>query len=462
MFYDIIIIGGGIAGIYTLYSLSKKHPNLKILLLEKYKTLGGRVSTYKDKYMTLEKGAGRFSNSNILFIQLLDELHIKHKIRKISNSVSYLPSGGYGHIMNLDDAPITINPSIMESLFGKSYNQIIKFVMGEAKMPSSSFISKVILASRFESKEKLKNQTFIQYAQKILQKQQVEFIQDTFGYSNELYIMNAYDCIQLMQELSPLNQFFSLKDGFSQVIEKMIDIIKNNKNIDIIIEKEVKNIKYNKKNDLFDISVGVCRRGGDIVERVGNDSIFKCSKVICALPKQALEKLSILKPIKKHLLDKVNSGTLCRIYSRFEKDKNGRYWFQDLPKFTTNNDLRMVIPYNLDTGVIMISYSDGEYADRWNRLYHDKDIDAVNTRIKELILESTGISIPAPKSTRFFYWKYGVGYWGIGANSEKVAEQILKPFPTMDLYICGENYSEKYQQWMEGALDTSSKILDMI
>ena len=69
MLFDIIIIGGGIAGLYTLYSLSKKHPNLKILLLEKGKNLGGRIYTYKDQYMTLEAGAGRFSDTNILFFQ---------------------------------------------------------------------------------------------------------------------------------------------------------------------------------------------------------------------------------------------------------------------------------------------------------------------------------------------------------------------------------------------------------
>ena len=33
--YDIVIIGGGIAGIYSMYNLKKKYPKLKVLLLEK-------------------------------------------------------------------------------------------------------------------------------------------------------------------------------------------------------------------------------------------------------------------------------------------------------------------------------------------------------------------------------------------------------------------------------------------
>ena len=39
--YDIIIIGGGIAGIYSMYNLKKKYPKLKVLLLEKEDRFGG-------------------------------------------------------------------------------------------------------------------------------------------------------------------------------------------------------------------------------------------------------------------------------------------------------------------------------------------------------------------------------------------------------------------------------------
>jgi protoporphyrinogen oxidase len=56
--YDIIILGGGIAGIYTTYKLLQKDPNLSIIVLEATNRFGGRV--YTAKY-GLEAGAGRFS-----------------------------------------------------------------------------------------------------------------------------------------------------------------------------------------------------------------------------------------------------------------------------------------------------------------------------------------------------------------------------------------------------------------
>ena len=482
MFYDIIIIGGGISGIYTLYKLSQKNPKLKILLLEKNKKLGGRISTYKDQYMTLEEGSGRFSDSHELFINLLNELKLQHRIRKSSSNVVFMPSGNRGNILKIYDAPLKTNPSFLETLADPLLNYGLDLLFDENSLPCTRLIAKVVIESKFDNKEVLQKQTFLQYASKVLDKNQIKFIWDCFGYSNELSIMNAYDCISLMNTLSPMNQFYFLKGGLSEVIERMVDVIKKNKNIVIMTRMNVLNIKQSRQTLSSVTSEFIIKVFVGEVESLRRETLkmtqeskefkkdcrrgeyeeYKCNKVICALPKEALEKLDILEPIRTKWLEKVNSGTLCRIYSRFNKDKNGKYWFQDLPKFTTNNSLRMVIPYNTDTGVIMISYSDGEYADSWQQLYKEKGLSALEERLKILIKESTGISIPNPRSTRIFYWKHGVGYWGLGADSKMVAEKILKPFSNMDLYICGENYSEKYQQWMEGALDTSTKIIDMI
>ncbi len=52
--YDTIIIGGGIAGLYTAYLLQKRNPKHRFIILEKQKYLGGRLLTYSDKYMTVE------------------------------------------------------------------------------------------------------------------------------------------------------------------------------------------------------------------------------------------------------------------------------------------------------------------------------------------------------------------------------------------------------------------------
>ena len=428
MYFDIVIIGGGIAGIYTLYKLSKKYKESTFLLLEKDGRLGGRISTYNHNKIIFEEGAGRFNDLHILLIQLIDELHLKHKVRKTSGQASYIP-----------------DPTIPHNYPKNSwYNGLLGMVLGEADSDSAKLILQVILASMFSSKETLLQQNFLQYARKILTKEQVQFIEYSFGYSKELHDMSAYHCIQLLKQLNPINHNYVMNGGLSQIIDKMVENIQKNPHNSIMLEKDVRQIHY--KNNIFKVVIDA-------------SETFTCRKVICALPQEALKQFHIFKPIQNKWLDKITSGSLCRIYSRFPKNKNGKYWFENLPKITTNNDLRMVIPYDYENGVVMISYTDSHFADQWNHLYCFKGKKAVEQKLRELIRNIQGIDIPKPIETTIVYWKHGVGYWKIGVDSSEISDKMIKPFESMDLFICGENYSDTFQQWIEGSLETSERVI---
>jgi hypothetical protein len=122
----------------------------------------------------------------------------------------------------------------------------------------------------------------------------------------------------------------------------------------------------------------------------------------------------------------------------------------------------MILPYDRERGIIMISYSDNRFADEWNRLYMKKGIEAVNQKLKTCIEDVVGKRIPMPKHTQVFYWNCGVGYWGVGADSESIEERLTKPFEKMNLFLCGEHYSSGNQQWMEGALETTEALLTIL
>jgi hypothetical protein len=122
----------------------------------------------------------------------------------------------------------------------------------------------------------------------------------------------------------------------------------------------------------------------------------------------------------------------------------------------------MVIPIDTKQGSIMISYTDNKYAEFWRTLYEKKGVREVNRQLKEKMWASLGIEIPMPKHTKVFYWKCGVGYWGIGADSHEISNRMTKPFPDIDLFVCGEHYSEKNQQWMEGALETATRVIRLL
>lgn len=418
---DIIIIGGGLSGLNVAYEILKHYPKMKILICEQSKILGGRVHTIKSGSITLESGAGRFHVNQKLIIKLIQELNLADKIT--STSSNYVFSD--------------INIKSKESLREPSNVLLSK---------TSFLITKILTYSNFMSIENLQSISFTELAEKVLDKQEIQYIYDSFGYSSELTIMSSYDAINLIiYNLNPALDFFILDGGLSQIIENLVIRIMKYPNVQIINNTLIKLIHF-------------CK--GSLIFKIMDDKnkVYECKKCICAVPRPALEKMviyndtKILGPVLKPMLKKIKCSPLCRIYSVFREP-----WYKDLPKMTTNNNLRIIIP---NSHSIMMSYTDGAYADYWKNLY-DKDKDLLNRELARLMKQSTGISIPEPINTYLFYWDCGVGYWGIGVNSSKISKKLMQPF-SIPLFICGENYSEKNQQWMEGALETSNSVVKSI
>lgn len=459
--YHYIIIGGGIGGLNIAYQILKRFPTVSLLVLEKENDLGGRVFTFHNKFMDVEAGAGRFNIKHTHFLTLLKDLGLyDFKVPLVSSAV-YAKSDGstrfYNSILDSEQLISEYQDSIVLPTFGffpdfsktmgLFWNLSLDLYMGNDTLPNVGLLTRVIASGMLESKEYLIKMTLLDYAKTILLKSEVEFLKDSFGYYSEIVTMNAYDSIRLMRGLDPKNTFYGLKGGLSSVISALEKKIGEYKGARILKGKEVSKIIYNDSTSEFEI-------------RCLTSSYFGW-KCICALPKQVLEKFTIFKPIRG-LLAKIKCAPLCRIYSRFSVDSKKGVWFKDLPKFSTNNNLRMVIPISEKTGVIMISYTDNIFADFWQSLYKKGGLKDVNKELIRLMKLSTGLDIPEPLETHVFYWSCGTGYWGVGADSDVLTERLLHPFPDKSLFICGEHYSSLGQQWMEGALETGDRLLYLL
>jgi hypothetical protein len=105
---------------------------------------------------------------------------------------------------------------------------------------------------------------------------------------------------------------------------------------------------------------------------------------------------------------------------------------------------------------MMISYSDHKYALFWRDVEKKGNLVEV---LRYFIKEELNVHMPEPLEVNVFFWEHGVGYWG-KIDSQKASRQLVNPFP--GFYLCGENYSSQYQQWMEGALETSERVVDLI
>jgi monoamine oxidase len=387
-----MILGGGISGLYTAYRLMKDNPDRSLVVIEKTNRFGGRVHTYKDAYMTVEAGAGRFSKEHNLFIDLIHEFHLEKKMVPISS----------------------------ESQYSRPSTFTLKGVL-----------LKIVVASKVDMFHDLSSMSLIEYATMIVSDEEVQFLKDAFGYYTELVIMNAKDAIHLLFGLN--SEFFSLKGGLSQITDELVRRLRMFPNVTLVLNEEIVSITnhYTVKT---------------------TKNVYKSDFCVCALPKEALSKLAFSKPIRSKL-NHIECAPLCRIYSTFDKP-----WFKDLPKLTSPSPLRMIIPYSKNT--IMISYTDNKFAEFWRDVYAKHGEQGLNRVIHYYIQEELGISIPKPLKTNIFFWDCGVGYWGVGANSQKIASQLVEPFPRF--FICGEHYSAKHQQWMEGALETSDIVLQRI
>lgn len=89
MHYDYIILGGGIAGLYSALRLEAKFPTIRILLLEKNSYLGGRtrMETFHSHKVVTGAGVGRFPKDKLL--QHLVEASTDKTVEPVKTLVSY-------------------------------------------------------------------------------------------------------------------------------------------------------------------------------------------------------------------------------------------------------------------------------------------------------------------------------------------------------------------------------------
>lgn len=392
--YDYIIVGGGISGLYSAYNLLKENPDLKILILERNRDIGGRIDTQDG----LEAGAGRFHENQPLIMGLIRELGL---------------------------AKYMVPIETYENFFANKTLHTME--------PIKKILNYVVSQSKKTDKNILKNTIFLDYVKQVLSIDDAAFLLDFYGYSSELTNMNTYDTINLMKNhLNHTNQFYRMEGGLSQIVRELIRRI----DAKIMVHRRVIDIEYTESKQ-FEITCENIQRK------------YYCRKCIFAVTKETLLKLPIFRPIYK-VLGLIETLPLCRIYARFPKP----IWFKGMPSVTINNNLRIMIPIDDESGIIMMSYTDSKYARFWKRLLEKDGIDAVNREHQKLIKKTTGIDVPLPRDTKVYYWEHGVVYFKPGFDSETMLKHIRRPIPNIPLYVCGENFSEFNSQWIEGALDT--------
>jgi cytochrome b involved in lipid metabolism/protoporphyrinogen oxidase len=465
--YDYFIVGGGIAGLYTTYHLSKNYPNKKICLIEGSKYIGGRLHSIKYDGIIVDGGGARFNTKQHRVVSLVNDLNLTNKVYPITNTINY-KSVNPKYDIELE----TIFPSI------DSFIVYLKKIIKKHNITDEELINTTLLDivdyklnKKSNLSKKSKDKKDIKLYTKYTSISQhyptiKQYLIDIYPYYSELGVLNALEAINLFtNEFSDKMKYSCIDGGMEQLAELLYNKLKKQKNVKLYKEcplEKIMKINNNINNNIYyELSCN------------NDKQTFTTLNLILAIPKNKLIYIDYLKQNKKVLdnLKSIQNEPLYRIYARYplnksiktqidkntdiEKEKD-KVWFHDLKKTSTNLPIKYIIPINYKKGVIMISYTDSKFANYWTKQVVDKTFE--KTLTKQLTQLFPNKTIPKPKWYKHCPWVSGAGYWKKGYDRKIILQEMIQPLENEPLYICGENYSS-HQAWVEGALETAELVL---
>ncbi len=432
--YDLIVVGGGIAGLYTIYKYLLSHTSTststststttnnkkpKILLLESSERLGGRLHTIKNKKQLYEGGGARFSKNHHLLFELINQFKLDKKLYPLTAKKVHISTSKPGVEIPINDKLDKILTEIFDLINKDNYKESHKYT-------NSYLLSK----------------TFYELVSELSPKLAKEFVK-YYPYYSEVFVMNARDAlISLKRDFTSQTPYFILMGGLETIVKKVyakiltmdciLDVKLNTPLTDIILDKDN---HYTVKSE---------------------SKTFNGSRLVLAIPSRSLLSIPFIKEHRfKSLLNLVTPQPLFRIYAKYKKS-----WLSN--QIVTDSNLNYIIPYN-NEGLIMISYTDGPKTEYWYKYYlesKEKLIEVLHQHVRELL---PNVEIPELEWIDACpHWVNGSHYWKprkTHLNSELLQSKIRHPLPNM--WIVGEAFSD-YQAWVEGSLDTSNKAVNEI
>jgi hypothetical protein len=392
--YDIIIIGSGIAGLYSAYKIKQFNPALSVLILEKNKKqwIGGRTSNEPFYGTQVVTGAGIVrKNKDHLLVQLIKELNIPY--HEFISSHHYITQF----------KPININET-MRSL--------------KKEEPTN------------------KTMTFKQLAIKYLGVKKYKQFIVTSGYS-DYEKEDAHDTLYNYGMDDNAGNLTCLSISWKELVAKLVDQIGSEN-----IKAQQKVIKINK----------ISEDQSDFEIETQKGVMYKCNKIIIAT---TISSLQHLLPSKSSIYKQIHTQPFLRLYANFSKS-SAEIMKEYIKGYTVvEGPLQKLIPMDPDKGVYMIAYSDNASA---IILKDHLENTLENRKYFEELLEQTlGISEGSLiiNALLDFYWDEGTHYYEPlkGPYKTRTAFINAAQHPDKNILVVGEVVS-KHQGWVEGALES--------
>ena len=400
--YDIIIIGSGMAGLYSAYHIKKQFPNISFVILEKFKKewIGGRTSneTFYGTQIVTGAGIGR-RDTNTLLIQLMNDLHVPFK--------DFLSVMDYSKLFS----PLDII-------------DVLKH-----------------LKQQYKKHPELHHKTFKQFFIQLFGEKSYKHFLISSGYT-DFENADLYETIYNYGMDDNTGGWNGLYIPWKKLVDKLYHIIGKEH-----FKFSCDVVKINRKNEqpcLFEIITK-------------NSDVFYSNKVIVATTISSIQKLI---PVKQNLYQQIHGQPFLRLYGKFNKQST-EIMKKYVPHYTiVPGPLQKIIPMDSNKGVYMIAYSDNTNA----LLLKDHLENTPQNRKLYCQLIEQSLGIPNGSLTliaiKDFYWPIGTHYYEPLSKKFSSRAHFLDEVqhPEKGMLVVGEALST-YQGWVEGALESVKKVL---
>lgn len=391
----IIIVGGGIAGLYCAYQQLKTDKTLHITVIEANSYLGGRMKTLdvevNGKKYYLEGGAGVIKEDEKLIIELCKEMKIPVNFWSSTRQIIYHDKGKNINLSNYD------------------YNKIINDLCNNI-LPNESYIDKLDDLD-LDTQQKIGLMIGTTYS-------------EIFN-SNGLAACKGVDWNEFLIDDPEIK--FGKPKAWSELLESLKNFLEG-QGVKILLGEKVIRIR----NDYIQT----------------NKSKYLYDKIYITIPYHCLKNINLPQELDSWatLMNYVHKETdYLRIYSYFDKP------ILISSKICCNLRIRRVIP--ITPNLIMSVYTDGEDATKIGELKEDD----MNLLIQNELSLVLGKDVGYPSKSWIFMWKKGISSWKPTDKSISSMIKFIQN-PVTNIYFGGDTYSE-YPGSIEGALDSIYKIL---
>jgi hypothetical protein len=406
-YYDIIIIGSGIAGLYAAYNIQKMSPSTSFIILEKYKKnwIGGRTSNdvfYGTRVVT-GAGVGR-KNKDKLLIHLLNELDFPYE----------------------------------EFPFKPHYS---------SQMDRIVDVKKVIehLKNEYNKNKNRKRITFKEFAKPVLgDKLYGDFLVSAgyTDYENE----DAFDVIENYGMDDNACCWKGLYINWKQLVATLRNKIGPGK---IKTSMNVVSIKKTREDPrLFSVETDKA-------------IVFESNKVIVATTIDSIKQIVPGASSKNSIYNEIKGQNFLRLYGKFSK-KSNEIMKEYVKGYTiVPGPLQKIIPMDSNKGVYMIAYSDNTNATFLKKYLEDTP---KNREIFCYLLEKA-LGIPNKSlelvSIKDYYWPIGTHYYTPLSDKYENREEFIRKAqnPENGILVVGEVVCDN-QGWTNGALSSVKAVLN--